>query len=277
MIDTKLILNVLLHLLPVLFGFTFFNYLLVFVSEDKTVRRLARPLLAVSVVTNFIYLLGFTIYFEHIPMVNVFQVVGAVGFAVAATYLWVETKAGTLHTGPFILFLVLACQVINTLFPKLDREVPEILQDGLFSLHVSAAVLGYSAFVVSAVYGFLYLLLYQDIRRKRFGLVFRRLPSLDILDRMNAAASLVGFMFLTVAIAVGAAWSSRIYGEVHLDPKVVAAGVTWLVYGLAIAARRWTSWSGPRMAYSSLIGFVVILFSIFGVNFFFTRFHEFSG
>ena len=44
-------------------------------------------------------------------------------------------------------------QVLNTLFPKLDGEVPEILRSLLFNIHVSAAVLGYSAFALSAVAG----------------------------------------------------------------------------------------------------------------------------
>lgn len=277
MIDTQVILNVLLHILPVLYAIAFFDYVLLFFTEENLVRRLARPLLFVAVGTNFVFLLAFTVYFEHIPMVNVYQVLGAVGFAVAATYLWVETRSGTPYTGPFILFLVLSCQVVNTLFPRLDRYVPEVLQDRLFSYHVVAAVLGYSGFVVAAVYGFLYLVLFRAIRRGKFGIFFRRLPSLDILDRMNYYAAAAGFAFLTLSILIGMVWSARLFDGVHLDAKVTAALVTWVVYGASLAMRRFSSWRGPRMAYSSMLGFVVILFSIFGVNFFLTKFHEFTS
>jgi HemX protein len=275
MIDTKLILNVLLELLPVLYGVAFFNYLLVFFSDDETVRRLARPLLWSAVIANVAYFMGFTVFFEHIPMVTVFQVMGAVGFAVAATYLWVEAKTKTPYTGPFILLLVLIFQVLNTLFPKLDPYVPDILRSMIFSFHVSAAVLGYSAFAVAAVYGLLYLLQYRSIRNKRFGLIFRRLPSLDILDRMNYYASVAGFALLTAAIILGAIWSTHVFGAVHPDPKVLVALGTWVLYGLAILGRHVTSWRGPRMAYSSLFGFVFVLFSMFAVNFFLTKFHVF--
>jgi ABC-type transport system involved in cytochrome c biogenesis permease subunit len=241
MIDAKLLLSALLELLPVLYGVAFFDYVLVFATDESMVRRLARPLLMTAVVANLIYLLGFTLYFEHIPLVTVYQALGAVGFSVAATYLFVESRTGTPHTGPFILFLVLVFQILNTLFPKLDRDIPQILGSTLFSFHVSAAVLGYSAFAVAAVYGLLYLMLYHQIRTKSFGLIFRRLPSLDILDRMNFYAS------------VG----------------------TWVLYGLAILGRQFTAWKGPRMAYSSLFGFLVVLFSLFAVNFFLTKFHVF--
>ena len=94
MINTELFLTILLDLLPVLYGVAFFDYLLVFVTEEDMVRRLARPLLWSAVMANLVYLLAYTVFFEHIPMVNIYQVMGAVGFAVAATYLWVETRTG---------------------------------------------------------------------------------------------------------------------------------------------------------------------------------------
>jgi len=155
--------------------------------------------------------------------------------------------------------------------------VPEILRSQIFSFHVSAAVLGYSAFIVAAVYGLLYLLLYHQIREKTFGLVFRRLPSLDVLDRMNFYAVVAGFVLLTVAIVLGAVWSTHLFGRVKPDPKVLVAVGTWLLYGGAIAARGLVSWRGPRMAYTSLVGFLVVLFSLFAVNFFLTRFHLFTS
>jgi len=282
MIDTRLLLAFLLDMLPVLYGVAFFDYVLVFVTEDAFVRRLARPLLWTAVGVNLVYLAGFTIFFEHIPLVTVYQVVGAVGFAVAVTYLWVESRTGTPYTGPFILFLVLVFQVVNTLFPKLDREMQEILRSKIFSLHVSAAVLGYSAFAVAAVYGLLYLLQYQEIRTKRFGLIFRRLPSLDILDRMNFYAAAAGFALLTVAIGLGAWWGSiasaadpNRFGAPFLDPKVFVALLTWALYGAALVGRRLVAWGGARMAYSSLIGFLVVLFSMFAVNLLMTKFHVF--
>lgn len=275
MIDTGMFLGVLLKLLPVLYGIALVTYIVLFVSNDPRIRRLARPLLLVAVIANVVYVLAYTMYFEHIPMVNVYQVLGGVGFALAVIYVWVESKTETLHTGSFVLGLVLVFQVLNSIFPKLDHEVPEILQSKLFSVHVSAAVLGYSAFALAAVYGVLYLLQYRAIRKQRFGLIFRRLPSLDILDRMNYYASAAGFALLTLAILTGAVWSSQVFGNVKIDPKVMVAILTWVVYGVSLVGRHVVSWQGPRMAFSSVVGFLVILFSMFAVNFFLTKFHVF--
>ena len=100
---------------------------------------------------------------------------------------------------------------------------------------------------------------------------------------MNFYASVTGFTLLTVAIILGAVWGTYLARTlsidprrpVYLDPKVLVAFGTWVLYGLAILGRKFKSWKGPRMAYSSLFGFVVVLFSLFAVNFFLTKFHVF--
>ena len=71
MINTEFLLVILFHLVPVLYAVTFFDYLLLFVTDEVLVRRLARPLLVTSVSVHALFLLAFTIYFEHVPMVNV--------------------------------------------------------------------------------------------------------------------------------------------------------------------------------------------------------------
>jgi ABC-type transport system involved in cytochrome c biogenesis permease subunit len=122
--------------------------------------------------------------------------------------------------------------------------------------------------------------MYHNIRTKTFGLVFRRLPPLDVLDRMNVAAALVGFGFLTLAIAVGSVWTAQLFGDLgHLmrDPKILVALLTWAVYGVALGGRRLPRWSGAHTAYSTTIGFLAVLFSIFAVNFLLSEFHVFTS
>jgi len=276
-IDTRLFLNTLLHIMPVLYGIAFFDYILLFASDDRVARRLARPLLLTALGVNAIYFLVYTAFYQHVPLVTVYQVLGAIGLALTATYVWVESRTKTQYTGPFILFLVLVFQIVAAEFPNLDPKVPDLLRNGMFSLHVMAAVLGYSAFAVAAVYGLLYLLLYRNMRNKRFGLVFRRLPPLETLDAMNFHASIAGFGFLSLAVVMGFLWSLRVIHPWHLDPKITVAVATLVVYGAAIAGRQFGTWRGSKLAYSSLFGFLAVLFSMFGVNFFFTRFHEFLG
>jgi ABC-type transport system involved in cytochrome c biogenesis permease subunit len=275
MINTPGLLWLLLYLLPFAYFVALVDYMVAFFTDSPRAKRLAYPLLVVSVVLNVVYFAVFTAYFEHIPMVSVHQVFGAVGLAVAATYTFVERRSGNPHTGAFVLFMVLICQVVNATYPRLDHYVPELLQSVLFSFHVSAAVLGYSAFALAAIYALMYLLLYDSMRTKTFGLFFQRLPALVVLDRMNFYAAAIGFAFLTLAIILGFVWSAFAFDKMRIDPKIGVALLTWLLYLFSILGRQYRSWRGPRLAISSLVGFVVVLFSMFAVNFFFTKFHVF--
>jgi HemX protein len=276
MIDTESLLWFMNLLIPVVYLITVVVYIAVFFTENPFARRTARPLLTLSVLVNLVYCAAFTSYFEHIPLVTVPQVIGGVGFALAATYLWIENQTKTPHTGPFILILACLCETVSSLNPRLDHYVPALLNSTLFSFHVSAAVLGYSAFALAAVYGLIYLLLYQEMRLKHFGLIFRRLPSLAVLDRMNYIAALVGFAFITVAITLGFIWSCLVFKGPVADPKLVIGVLTWIAYGATIFGRRFRSWNGPRLASSSLFGFVVLLLSMFLVNYLFSKFHVFT-
>jgi len=259
-IDTSLLLNTLLHMLPVLYAVVFFDYVLVFFTEEPLIRRMARPLLWIAVVVNLIYFLTYTVFFEHIPLATVYQALGAVAFGLAITYLWVESRTNSPYTAPFILGLSLVLQIVHSEFPHFQRGVPEILQSKLFSLHVVFIVLGYSALAVAAVYSVLYLLLYRQMRNKTFGLVFRRMPPLETLDNMNFNALLVGFPFLLLATLLGTLW--------QFDARLVVSGVALVVYGGAIALRTLQGRRGSRLAYSSLAGFAILLFL--------TGFHSFG-
>ena len=276
MIDTESFLWLLNLLVPVFYLITVVAYVAVFFTENTLARRAARPLLMASVLLNLVYHAAFTSYFEHIPLVTVPQVFGGVGFAIAVTYLFIENQTKTPHTGPFILVLAFMCESVSSLNPRLDHYVPALLNSTLFSFHVSAAVLGYSAFALAAVYGLIYLLLYQEMRLKHFGIIFRRLPPLAVLDRMNFIAAATGFGFLTVAMALGFIWSCIVFDGPIADPKLIVGVITWLAYGATLVGRRYKGWGGPRLAYSSLLGFVVLLLSMFVVNFMFTKFHVFT-
>jgi ABC-type uncharacterized transport system permease subunit len=265
----------LFYLQPVLYLAAFVAYLAVFLSDHPLPRALARPLLTTAVLVNLVFFTTFTTHFGHIPMVTAQQVLGNVGFAMAATYLWVQGRTRTPYSGPFVLSLVVLCQLVSLMHPRLDDAVPEVLNSFMFSVHVANAVLGYSALGLAGVYGLIYLVLYKEMRFKRFGLVFRRLPPLSVLDQMNYYAAIIGFGFLTVAITTGAAWATHVFREELFDPKLTVGLITWIFYGATVIGRRFYSWRGPRLAYSSSVGFAALLVSMFTVNFFFTKYHVF--
>jgi ABC-type transport system involved in cytochrome c biogenesis permease subunit len=119
-------------------------------------------------------------------------------------------------------------------------------------------------------------MLFYDIKKHRFGLIYKQLPSLEVMANFTYRAASLGFVFLSVAMVLGLALMVKVYGaEWKWDPKLTITLVAWLIYGASMAGRKFLGWSPRRIAFASLAGFAVILFSFVVVNFLFTSFHEF--
>jgi ABC-type uncharacterized transport system permease subunit len=199
-----------------------------------------------------------------------------VGFAVAAVYAFVEWRGGERSTGFWMASLVFLFQLLASLFMRPAPPDRELFHNPLFATHVSLALLGYAAFAVAAAYGFLFLVLYRELKGGRFSIFYGKLPPLEVLERMMTVALLVGFLALTGAVVAGGVWAHELYRERWLsDPKIVVTLAVWALYGAALLLRRLRRWRGRQTAFVSLAGLGAILFSLMAVNLFFTDFHGF--
>ena len=139
-----------------------------------------------------------------------------------------------------------------------------------------AAVLGYSAFAVGAVYGVMFVLLYRALKGKRFGILFERLPSLNVLGSMGMGAALLGWIFLSVAIILGIMMSVELVPGFYGDPKFISSILAWIVYAGAVGAYFLLGWRGARTVYVSLFAFCVALITMVGSTLPWLSFHAFQ-
>ena len=160
-----------------------------------------------------------------------------------------------------------------------------VLQGPLFGVHVSSLLFAYASFARACVIGITYVLQFKEIKAKHLGFFYTRLPSLQVLDRMNHVTIVIGWIFLTIGMVVGFVWTAqaRAYavGTPQLqamslqDPKILVALVCWLVYSFELFAARLIGWGGRRSAYLSLIGFAIVLFNFVPISYFMTKSHNF--
>ena len=114
----------------------------------------------------------------------------------------------------------------------------------------------YASFALAGVLGLTYMVQFKEIKKKHLGYFYTRLPSLQTLDVMNWRAVAVGWLFLTLGVAVGALWTvqARLIApdDPNLqamsldDPKVLVAVITWAIYSFAVFARQTLGWTGRR-------------------------------
>lgn len=222
------------------------------------------------------YLLLRTVEFAHPPVTTIFELLTVISFSVALAYLVIEIRSKVRETGYFILNIAFLFQLLSSFFIKDLVEVPEVLRSPLFGLHVSAALIGYAAVTISAVYGFLYLMLYHEIKSSRFGVIYKKLPNLETLEHLSYSAIKMAFFLLGFAIIIGIIWMPRAFASVsYTDPKLIGTVLIWALYGVGIIAKRTGEWKGRKVMILSVAGFAITISSMVIINVFFSGFHRF--
>ena len=160
-----------------------------------------------------------------------------------------------------------------------------MLQGPWFGVHVSSLLFAYASFALACVIGITYVLLFKEIKAKHLGFFYARLPSLQVLDRMNQRAIVIGWIFLTIGLIVGAVWAAqaravaagdpRVQAMSLQDPKIFVALVCWAVYSFELFAARRIGWGGRRAAYLSAVGFAIVLLNFVPISYFLTKSHNF--
>lgn len=269
-------------LLPLGYLLAVLAYLVVFLESLEWAKTWATRLTAAIAGAHVTYLLLAGITFQHVPVANAWEGFTFIAFAMVLVYLVLEWRWKDKATGVFLLVPVLFFQILSSAFVTHTREVDEILRSPLFGVHVTTALLGYVALSVAAVYGAMYALLYRELKKHRVGLIFRRLPNLETLSRLNLGAVLFGWTGLTLAILLGSIWASELTtrgwldGTFYTDPKFLLTVALWVLYGLTLAGRYLFRWPNRQLAYLSVVAFSLMVMSSLAVNLFLPSFHQFS-
>jgi len=262
--------------LPVLYFSTVWAYAKAFFKDSVLAKRVKTPLLLTTLVIHLAYLLMRTALFDHPPITTIFEIMSIISFSIAAAYTVIEFQTKVKNTGYFILILAFLFQTLSSCFIKNLSEVKPILRSNLLGIHVSSALFGYAAIAISAVYGFLYLMLYHHIKSSRFGVIYTKLPNLETLEKMSMLSIVFGFSFLTIAISVGLFWLPRAFEHFsYFDPKLIGTVFIWAMYGAGLGAKKTIGWQGRKIMILSIIAFAVSFFSLTIINVYFSAFHKF--
>ena len=219
----------------------------------------------------------YTIYLRQAPFLGMFQGYTFAGFTLALLYLLIFRRAeGEASYGLIIVPLVCLFSLVG-LFTPLERvHDPLLAPNPLFILHASAALVSYGAFGIAFAAAVLYLVLHREIKSKRLGRVFRRLPPLEELDHLTYLAVTIGFIALTLAIAFGMAWSQVRLGQpLQLDAKEIITLADWLVFAFYLHSRSHGAWKGKRAAWLAIAGFSLAVFNFVIVTVVLSRTHSF--
>jgi ABC-type uncharacterized transport system permease subunit len=255
-------------LLPLLYMALLIDYGATFFLRTRADRR--TPHLVLVVALHAAWLVLRTIHLGHPPLASTQEVLSVVAWAMAAVYAIVERTGRDRRTGVFILFLVFVFQYTASMFlasaPGGAAAEPDIAGGPWSRLHVLPALVAYAAFGFAAIYGLLYLVARRDLKTRRFGVFFDRLPPLELLGRMTWHALLVGFIFMTATIATGplmvaagAGGAEATLATLKVEMKIITGGTAWVIYAAAILGRVLGKWHAARVAQVAVAGYIVVM------------------
>ncbi len=205
----------------------------------------------------------------HAPLSNLYESLVFFSWTIAILYLVLEFRYKNRIIGAFTTPMAFLAIAYASLSPNInDRIQPLIpaLKSNWLIAHVITCFVGYAAFAIAFGTSIMYLFKRRDGGAKS-GLI-NRLPDTRVLDELTHQMVMFGFLFLSAGIITGAVWANSAWGRYWgWDPKETWSLITWFVYAILLHARLMRGWQGRRIAFISILGFLAVMFTYFGVNY----------
>lgn len=100
----------------------------------------------------------------------------------------------------------------------------------------------------------------------------------ETVDEISYRAIAIGFPIFTLgALVFAMIWAAEAWGRPWgWDPKEVWALITWLFYAVYLHLRLSLGWHGKKSAWLATLGFVIVMFTLVGVNLLLSGLHSYA-
>jgi ABC-type uncharacterized transport system permease subunit len=205
-----------------------------------------------------------------------------VGFAVMLSCtLWISVAACWLENRNFALdglrVLVLPSAAVAAVLPVIfpGAMLPLEGKTALFPWHIAIATLAYSTLTIAAFHAILMAVQESKLHTRLstqktgwFASAIDRLPALLTMEKLLFRLIGFGFFLLTLTVVSGVVFSEELFGKAFkLDHKNVFTILSWLLFGVLLAGRRWRGWRGRTALSFTLTGFTTLLLAYVGSRF----------
>ncbi len=212
---------------------------------------------------------------------TVYEFIAFFGLAAIVTWLvLIRRFPGARRISGFVLMPLLALLFLDgTVFYTAAAPVMPALQSYWLVIHVTIISASIGILLVPGVASVAYLLRSaNEARPARFAALAPRLPSKEVLDRVAYRVTIFAFPIYTFGVICGAIWGQSAWGTFwSWDPKDTTAFIAWVVYAAYLHSRATSGFRGNRAAAINVVGFAVLLFNMFFINFLIPGMHSYAG
>ncbi len=240
--------------------------------------KLGRMLLLIGAILHAAGFVARYFVAGYTPITSLFESLSFSAFAIVCVFLAFELRYHLRVLGAFVAPLAFAFSVSASFLPGEVRALAPALNSYWLPVHVMLLFFGNAVFAVAFGAGIMYLLMERELKTKKMGAIFKRLPSLNVLDDINYRCLTIGFPLLTLGIITGSIWAEYAWGSYwSWDPKEVWSLITWFLYAALLHGRVTVGWRGRKAAILAIVGFCAILFTFLGVNLLLPGLHTYTN
>lgn len=262
--------------------FGFVMLLLVFAELMKPQWKLRWPLLAlsafifISFVAHGLGLAARWYISGHAPWSNGYETMIFVGWvSILAGLLFYKKSPVALATSAVLTALIMYVAHLSWMNPEITFLVP-VLQSYWLALHVAIITASYAFLALGAMLGGLHMLFYMLMKPATLN---RLQGSIGELTRINQMSMIIGLYMLTIGTFLGGVWANESWGRYWgWDPKETWALITILVYAV-LGHLRYIPALKNDFLYNmlSIFAYGSVLMTFFGVNYYLSGLHSYSG
>ncbi len=198
--------------------------------------------------------------YGRIPLVGMRDTLGFLAGAIGVIYVitaWNRRRDLFTYLNLALILLLFFGSFISPPSPR--GPLSPVLRTLWFEFHVILSFVSYAFFAVGAVFGFLALS-----------------SNAPAVERNQYRSLLLGYVLFSVAMIFGGIWAFYAWGTYWLwTPKELWTAIVWLFYSLYLHARLVRGWTGPKVIWMGIIGFVIVFFTYAGVGLLMKSSHEF--
>jgi cytochrome c-type biogenesis protein CcsB len=204
---------------------------------------------------------------HRLPVIDVQSALSFFAFLVTLAFFLAYLRYRISVLGLFMLPLVFVLTLFSALRPGPSFQ-STAFRSGWLMVHISCIMIGYVGFFLTFVAAVMYLIQENQLKSRNPRAFYYRLPSLEVCDQLYYRSLLFGLPFLTLGILTGFVWAARMWhGPWELDPKILAALITWFIYLFLFSARLSGTWPIRLSAYVAILGFAAIMVTFVGISF----------
>ncbi len=193
-----------------------------------------------------------------------FDAASSVAMVISLLVLLMSIKRRTEILAVVILPIAAMTLLVQTTVPS-SYMLPNDAPHGL-KIHVLVSIIAYSLLGLAACMSILLSLQNNMLHNHRPGGLMKKLPPLQVMEKLLFDFILAGFIGLTLALLSGFVFLEDLFAQ-HLVHKTVLSIIAWSVFATLLVGRFAFGWRGRIAIRWTLSGFASLMLAYFGSKF----------